>query len=231
MTPSSISYKRHRFPPQIIAHMVWLYCRFSLSPREVEDMLLERGIDVPYETVGRWCNKFGSAYSRQLRRKKACANDVWLLDEMMILIQGKHYYLWRAVDQNGYVLDEILQKRRNTKAAKRLLTRFLTKQGMAPKLIVTDKLFFTGPRNARSCPMLNIGPTRASTIVPRTTMSHCENGSGPCRYSSHRDSFKGFWQSSLAYAICLSPSQPTLRIRHSPTSSQRLRPMENRYHD
>ncbi len=133
-----ISYKRHRFPSQIIAHAVWLYFRFPL--RLVEEMLLERGIVVSYETIRRWGRKFGSDYARRLRRKQPSPYDVWHLDEVVISIAGKKHWLWRAVDQDGYVLDEIVQSRRNTKAAKRLLTRLMRKQGMAPKRIIPDKL-------------------------------------------------------------------------------------------
>ncbi|MBL0406001.1 IS6 family transposase [Microvirga aerilata] len=135
-----ISYKRHRFPSQIIAHAVWLNFRFPLSLRLAEEMLLERGIVVSYETIRRWGRKFGSDYARRLRRKQPSPNDVWHLDEVVISIAGKKHWLWRAVDQDGYVLDEIVQSRRNTKAAKRLLTRLMRKQGMAPKRIITDKL-------------------------------------------------------------------------------------------
>jgi putative transposase len=135
-----ISYKRHRFPPQIIAHAVWLYFRFPLSLRLVEEMLLERGIVVSYETIRRWGRKFGPEYARRLHRKPSRPNDIWHLDEVVISIAGKKHWLWRAVDQDGYVLDEIVQSRRNTKAAKRLLTRLMKKQGMAPKRIITDKL-------------------------------------------------------------------------------------------
>ncbi|KZL04994.1 Integrase core domain protein [Pseudovibrio sp. Ad26] len=95
---------------------------------------------VSYETIRRWGIKFGPAYVRQLRRKTPSATDVWYLDEVVISIQGMRRYLWRAVDQDGYILDEILQKRRNTKAAKRLLTRLLKQQGVAPKRMITDKL-------------------------------------------------------------------------------------------
>jgi putative transposase len=138
--PSSVSYKRHRFPPQIIAHAVWLYFRFPLSLRLVEEMLLERGIVVSYETIRRWALKFGPEYARRLRRKQPSSHDIWHLDEVVISIAGKKHWLWRAVDQDGYVLDEIVQNRRNTKAAKRLLTRLMKKQGIAPKRIITDKL-------------------------------------------------------------------------------------------
>jgi putative transposase len=140
MNTSPVSYKRHRFPPQIIAHAVWLYFRFPLSLRLVEELLLERGIAVSYETIRRWGKKFGPDYARRLRRKQSSGNDVWHLDEVVITIAGRKHWLWRAVDQDGYVLDEIVQNRRNTKAARRLLTRLLKKQGIAPKRMITDKL-------------------------------------------------------------------------------------------
>ncbi|MBD2749512.1 IS6 family transposase [Microvirga sp. BT688] len=135
-----ISYKRHRFPPEIIAHAVWLYFRFPLSLRLVEEMLLERGILVSYETVRRWAQKFGPAYARRLRRKKASRRNVWHLDEVVISIAGQKHWLWRAVDQDGYVLDEIVQSRRDIKAAKRLLRRLWKKQGCPPRRMITDKL-------------------------------------------------------------------------------------------
>ncbi|MFC1456474.1 IS6 family transposase [Microvirga arabica] len=135
-----ISYKRHRFPPEIIAHAVWLYFRFPLSLRLVEEMLLERSILVSYETVRRWAQKFGPTYARRLRRKRASRRDVWHLDEVVISIAGQKHWLWRAVDQDGYVLDEIVQSRRDTKAAKRLLRRLLKKQGCPPRRMITDKL-------------------------------------------------------------------------------------------
>ncbi len=119
---------------------MWLYFRFPLSLRLVEELLLERGIIVSYETIRRWGRKFGSAYVKRLRRKKPSRKDIWHLDEVVISIAGRKHWLWRAVDQDGYVLDEIVQARRDTKAAKRLLVRLLKKQGLTPKRIVTDKL-------------------------------------------------------------------------------------------
>ena len=113
MSSSPVSYKRHRFPPQIIAHAVWLYFRFPLSLRLVEEMLLERGIVVSYETIRRWGRKFGPQYARRLRRKRPSRNDGWHLDEVVVMIAGKKHWLWRAVDQDGYVLDEIIQRRRD----------------------------------------------------------------------------------------------------------------------
>jgi putative transposase len=135
-----VSYKRHRFPPEIIAHAVWLYFRFPLSLRLAEEMLLERGIVVSYETVRRWGLKFGPAYARRLRRKTPNRRDIWHLNEVVVTISGKKHWLWRAVDQDGYVLDEIVQGRRDTKAVKRLLRRLLRKQGCPPRRMITDKL-------------------------------------------------------------------------------------------
>lgn len=134
-----VSYKRHRFPPQIIAHAVWLYFRFPLSLRLVEEMLLERGILASYETIRRWALKFGPDYARRLRRKTPSRRDIWHLDEVVVTIAGQKHWLWRAVDQDGYVLDEI-EDRRDTKVAKRLLKRLLKKQGCPPRRMITDKL-------------------------------------------------------------------------------------------
>jgi putative transposase len=135
-----VSYKRDRFPPQIIANAVWSYFRFPLSLRLVEEMLLERGIIVSYETVRRWSLKFGPAYARRLRRKTPSRRDIWHLDEVVVTIAGQKHWLWRAVDQDGYVLDEIVQSRRDTTAAKRLLRRLLRRQGCPPRRMITDKL-------------------------------------------------------------------------------------------
>lgn len=135
-----ISYKRHRFPPEIIAHAVWLYCQFNMSFREVEELLLERGIDVSYETIRRWVSKFGPKIARGLRRRQPQPGDIWHLDEVVVTIKGRKFWLWRAVDQNGLVLDEILQTRRNTRAAKRLLLRLMKNHSCTPKRFITDKL-------------------------------------------------------------------------------------------
>ncbi len=140
MNSPAVSYKNHRFPPQIIARAVWLYFRFPLSLRMVEEMLLERGIVVSHETIRRWGRKFGTAYARQLCRKRPSRKDIWHLDEVVISIGGRKHWLLRAVDQDGYVLDEIVQARRDTQAARRLLVRLLKKQSLTPKRIVTDKL-------------------------------------------------------------------------------------------
>lgn len=129
MNSSSISYKRHRFPPQIIAHAEWLYFRFNLSLREVEEMLLARGIGVSYETVRRCVIKFGRMMARNLRLSQDRPGDVWHLDEVVVKIAGRRYWLWRAVDQHGVVLNEILQPKRDKRAAKRLLRRLIKRLG------------------------------------------------------------------------------------------------------
>ncbi len=135
-----LSFKRHRFPPEVIRHSIWLYARFTLSFRDVEDLLAERGLDISYETVRRWFLKFGSAIAANLRRTRPRPSDHWHLDEMVIVIQRKRYWLSRAVDNEGEVLDFLVQSRRNTKAAKKLMKRLLKKQGFAPSRVVTDKL-------------------------------------------------------------------------------------------
>ncbi|MCP4385540.1 MAG: IS6 family transposase [Hyphomicrobiales bacterium] len=136
----TISYCRHRFPPQIIQHAVWLYFRFPLSFRDVEDLLAERGIDVSYETVRRWTLKFGLNYARKLRRLRPRPDGRWHLDEVFVSINGKRMYLWRAVDSEGEVLDILVNARRNRKAALKLMHTLLKKQGFAPDAVVTDNL-------------------------------------------------------------------------------------------
>ena len=135
-----ISYVRCRFPPVIIQHAVWLYFRFPLSYRDVEDLLAERGIDVSYETVRRWALKFGRAYARKLRKKRPGPDVRWHLDEVFVSINGKRIYLWRAVDCEGEVLDILVQSRRNKKAALKLMRKLLKKKGFVPDAFVTDKL-------------------------------------------------------------------------------------------
>src|SRR5215211_3211247 len=135
-----VSYARHQFPAEIIRHAVWLCLRFTLSYRDVEELLAERGIETSYETVRRWALKFGPAFARNLRRLRPRPTGTWHLDEMMVSIQGKRMYLWRAVDSEGEVLDLLVQPKRDTKAALRLMRKLLKKQGYAPDELVTDKL-------------------------------------------------------------------------------------------
>jgi putative transposase len=136
----SLSYLRYRFPAEVIQHAVWLYFRFPLSFRDVDDLLTQRGIDVSYETVRRWSVKFGLAYARKLRRSHPRADTRWHLDEVFVKINGKSMYLWRAVDCEGEVLDVLVQSRRNKKAALKLMRKLLKSQGFCPTAVVTDKL-------------------------------------------------------------------------------------------
>jgi putative transposase len=136
----SLSCKGHRYPVEVISHGVWLYFRFSLSLREVEELMLERGIVVSYETVRRWCVTFGPACAGALRRRQPRPGDKWHLDEAFIKVDGRLQYLWRAVDQDGNVLDILVHSRRDKAAARRFFRRFLKRTGAVPRVIVTDKL-------------------------------------------------------------------------------------------
>ena len=135
-----ISYKRHRFPATVIQHAVWLYFRFTLSLRDVEEMLAQRGIDVSYETIRAWTVKFGPTIAANLRRRKLPPSPRWHLDEMVCKIGGERMFLWRAVDDEGEVLDIVVQKRRDTRAALKLLKQLLRSQPVDPESIVTDGL-------------------------------------------------------------------------------------------
>lgn len=134
------TYKRHRFPPDIISYAVWLYHRFNLNHRDIEDLLAERGITVSREAIRLWCIKFGAIYTRRLKRKHRGYGDTFYIDEVFVRINGKQYYLWRAVDQDGDVVDVYLQARRDGAAAKRFFRRLLRSHGSEPRKIVTDKL-------------------------------------------------------------------------------------------
>ena len=139
-TSSTPSYAGYRFPAEVISYAVYLYFRFPLSLWMVEEMLAVRGIEVSHETVRKWGLKFGREIANGIRRRRPRGGDKWHLDEMVITIAGKKHYLWRAVDQDGFVLEALVQSRRDKKAAKRLLRKLLKKQGRAPRVMVTDKL-------------------------------------------------------------------------------------------
>src|SRR5215210_5418781 len=134
------SYKGFRFPQEIISHAVWLSFRFNLSYRDVEELLAQRGVVVSYETVRQWCRKFGQTYANSLRRRRARPGDKWHLDEVFLKINGKKQYLWRAVDQDGHVLDILVQSRRNKAAAKKFFRKLLKGCEYVPRVIITDKL-------------------------------------------------------------------------------------------
>jgi putative transposase len=133
-------YAGYRYPAQIISHAVWLYHRFTLSFRDVEELLAARGISVSYETVRIWCIKFGNQYCNQIKKNRGQLGDTWYLDEVFVKINGALHYLWRAVDQDGDELDILVQKRRNKKAAMKFFKKLLKGQQTTPLKIVTDKL-------------------------------------------------------------------------------------------
>ncbi|MFL4910777.1 IS6 family transposase [Streptomyces sp. MMS24-I2-30] len=137
---ASPSYKGHRYPVEVISHCVWLYFRFPLSFREVEELMLQRGVIVSYETIRRWSAKFGQTYANGLRRRRPRPGDKWHLDEVFVKINGERKYLWRAVDADGNVLDILLQSRRDMAAARRFFRRLMQKTLAVPRVIVTDKL-------------------------------------------------------------------------------------------
>ena len=135
------SYRRYRFPPEIISHAVWLYHRFGLSLRDVEALLAERGITVSYEVIRLWCGKFGPDYARRLRRWRGRLGDAWFLDEVLVTISRERHYLWRAVDQDGDLIDILVQRRRSANAAKQFFRKLLKGQGSEPRRLITDKLW------------------------------------------------------------------------------------------
>jgi putative transposase len=136
----SPDYKGYRFLPEIISHAVWLYFRFSLSFRDVEELLAERGIVVTYETVRQWCLNFGQTYANELRRRRPRCGDIWHMDEVYLKINGKTHYLWRAVDHDGTVLDILVQSRRSKQAAKRFFRKLRVRLQYVPRGIIADKL-------------------------------------------------------------------------------------------
>ncbi len=153
MTTSAVpSYAGYRFPAEVISHAVWLYFRFPLSLRMVDELLATRGIIVSHETVRQWALKFGQSFANQIRRRLPAAGDKWHCDEVVITISGVKHWLWRAVDQNGTVLDILVQSRRDTRAAKRLLRKLMKKQTRTPRVMITDKLASYGAAKRQVMP-------------------------------------------------------------------------------
>ncbi len=140
MSSASPSCKGHRYPVEVIAHCVWLCFRLPLSFREVEELMLERGVLLSHETVRRWCAKFGQIHANGLRRRRPRPGDKWHLDEVSVRINGELKYLWRAVDADDAVLDILVQNRRDKTAARRFFRRLLKTTRTVPRMSVTDKL-------------------------------------------------------------------------------------------
>ncbi|PWI04769.1 IS6 family transposase [Streptomyces sp. NWU339] len=168
---------------EVIAHCVWLYHRFPLSFREVEELMLERGVLVSHETVRRWCVKFGQAYANGLRRRRARPGDTWHLDEVFIKINGERKYLWRAVDADGTVLDILVQSRRDKAAARRFFRTLLKKTCSVPRVIVTDKLRSYGAAHREVMPSVEHRSHKGLN-------NRAENGHQPTRQREH--AMKGF---------------------------------------
>jgi putative transposase len=138
--PRTNLYKRHRFPAEIISHCVWLYFRFCLSYRDVEGLMAARGVLLTYEAVRYWCRKFGQTYANQLRRRRPRSGDKWHLGEVVLTINKVRHYLWRTVDQDGNVLDILVQRRRNKAAAKKFFRKLLKGCQYVPRVLITDQL-------------------------------------------------------------------------------------------
>ena len=164
------SFKGFRYPMEVISHCVWLYYRFPLSFREVEEMMLERGVIVSYETIRAWCRTFGQAFANGLRRRRARPGDKWHLDEVFIKINGKTHYLWRAVDQEGTVLDILVTSRRDAKAATRFFRKLLTGLEYVPRVLITDKLGSYGVAHRRLTP--GVEHRRSKYLNNRAENSH-----------------------------------------------------------
>ncbi len=163
-------YRGYRFPPEIISHSVWLYHRFALSFRDVEELLAKRGIIVTYETIRQWCRKFGPEYARKLKRRQGRLGDTWHLDEVFVKIRGERHYLWRAVDQDGDVIEILVQRCRNARAAKRFFRKLLKGQGSKPWRLVTDKLRSYGAAHSTTMPSVEHNTERYANN--RAEVSH-----------------------------------------------------------
>jgi|SRR5215216_5569376 len=163
-------YARHRFPSEIISHCVWLYFRFSLSYRDVELLMAQRSVVLTYEIVRQWCLKFGQTFANDLRRRRPRPGDKWQLDEVFIRINGEVHYLWRAVDQDGNVLDILVQRRRDKKAAKKFFRKLLKGLQYVPRVIITDKLGSYSAAKAEVMP--SVGHRRHKGLNNRAENSH-----------------------------------------------------------
>ena len=180
-----ISYARHRFPPDIIRHAVWLYLRFTLSYRDVEDLLAERGLMVSNESIRRWVLKFGPIIAKNLRAIRPKPHSRWHLDEMVVSIAGRQMYMWRAVDSEGEVLEILVQPQRDKAAALRLLRKLLRRQGFVPTVIVTDKLrYLTERRFAKLASLDCTSKDCVPTIERRILISRFDDANERCKVSN-----------------------------------------------
>jgi putative transposase len=170
MSTQSPDYRGYGFPPEIISYAMWLYHRFCLSFRDVEELLANRGVTVSYEAVRQWCLKFGPSFAKKLRHRQGRLGDMWHLDEVFVSIQGKRHYLWRAVDQDGDVLDILVQQHRDQRAAKCFFRKLLKGLHYAPRLIVTDR--FSSYSAARRELLPSVGHCQDRRRNNRAEVSH-----------------------------------------------------------
>ncbi len=180
MTSQAPSYHGYRFSPEIISHAVWLYHRFCLSFRDTEDLLAQRGITVTYETIRHWCLTFGLDYARRLRRRRGRMGDTWYLDEVFVKIHGRQQYLWRAVDEDGDVIDILVQSRRNRGAAARFFRKLLKGQGRAPRRLITASSAATPRRTAPRCRPWCTAPSSTKTIAQKSHTNQPDSASARC---------------------------------------------------
>ncbi len=195
-------YRRHRFPPEIISHAVWLYHRFALSFRDVEDLLAERGITVSYEAIRSWCRKFGPAYARALRRRQGRLGDIWHVDEVFITIRGERHYPWRAVDQDDDVLDILVTRHSDRKAAKRFFRKVLKHQERRRCNLLPTSCEATRLRTERSSHPLHIEPGNTKTTELKSPTSTPGSRNAKCADSSQRHTLNDFSRSTARFTTC-----------------------------
>ena len=221
--PAPKTHKNHRFPVDIISHAVWLYFRFCLSFRDVEELLFERGVVVSYEAIRKWCRKFGQQYANHLRRRRPRPGDKWHLDEMMLAIKGERHYLWRAVDQEGNVLDILVQRRRDTRAAKKFFRKLLKGLTYVPRVLITDKLKSYGADKRELLPGLEHRQHRYLN-------NRAENSHQPTRQRERRrQGFKSPGQAQRFLAAYRPIAQHFRPRRHRFAASAYRQEMRNRF--
>jgi len=216
-------YKNHRFPGEIISHSVWLYYRFTLSYRDVQELLFERGLTVSHEAIRKWCRKFGQDYANQLRHRRPRPGDKWHLDEGFLTINSKRHYLWRAVDQDDNVLDILVQSRRNKQAAKKFFRKLLKGLQYVPRVVITDKLKSYGAAKREILPGVEHRQSRYLN-------NRCENSHRPTRQREYH--MQGFKSPSHAQRF-LSAYGPIAQYfrprRHLLSASEYRQEMRNRF--
>ena len=216
-------YKHHRFPGEIISHGVWLYYRFHLSYRDVQELLFERGIDVTYEAIRQWCLKFGQDYANRLRRRRPRPGDKWHLDEVFLTINGQRHYLWRAVDQDDNVLDILVQSRRNKRVAKKFFRKLLKGLTYVPRVIITDKLKSYGAAKREILP--GVEHRQSRYLNNRCETSHRPTRRRECRMQG----FESAGHAQRFLSACGPMAQHCRPRRHRLSASEYRQEMRNRF--